>query len=150
MSTLPPPVSIPIVSLPSGGFVEFMPASQVTERSRRPIRTAMAKFSTDSHAKLRAADGDGAALAPDDFSAEEQELMYEINDLVAVAVIKSASFLPEGARCTVDDLQNQPAADYDKIIVAVSPLMQAIMSGVDFDPVPTAVDSGSPTLPSSD
>lgn len=89
----------------------------------------------------------GEDLAPTAFTPEDQELMFEINDLVATALVVKASFLDNSDRCTPDHVQDLPAADYDALVNAVGPLVGAVMSGVDFDPTP---DRSSPTPPSSE
>lgn len=137
------------VDLPSGAWAEFGPAHAITERSRRPIRTAMASFSSEAKAAMAAASDDSeSVLSPDFFTPADQELMFHINDLVAAALIVKASFLADGRRCTVDDVQDLPAADYDALVFAVGPMVGSVMSGVDFDPTPAGVES--PTAPSSE
>lgn len=134
------------VELPTGAWCTLRPAAGTTERQRRPIRLTMARLSPGAKAAMDAVDDDHP-LDQDALTPADIEVMYDINDLVAVALVDTASFLPDGARCTVDDILNLPGGDYDAVLEAVSPFIGAVMSGIDFDPTP---DRDSPTSASSE
>lgn len=106
----------------------------------------MARFSPTARKAMVEAGNDGK-IDEEAFTPEDQQLSYEINDLVTAAIIVEASFLQLGEECTVDHITSLRGADYDALQEQVSPAMGAIMSGVDFDPSP---DPTSPTVPSSE
>lgn len=124
------------VDLPSGAWVELHDTARVTERQRRPVRLALQRLSPEAIAYFDGAPdkSDGlallAALGPSD-----AEVMYEVNDLVAVNVIARASFVADGAVCTVDDVLNLAGSDYDAVLEATAPFIGAFM-GVDFETRP--------------
>lgn len=130
------------VALPSGAWLVLGPTSGVRERDRRPVRLAFARISAEGRDALST--GDGQRIAA--MSAADQEVMLDINDLVAAALTVEASWLQPGQRCTVDDLVDLPGRDYDAVVEAVGPLIGPFVAAVDFDPTP---DPSSPTPPSS-
>ena len=125
-------------TLPSGRTVEMQAASQVTERFRRPIVIRM-------QAIQAAAEKIAAVTSADEVPQAEVATMFEIGDLVAVALITACSWLP--GRPSADDLLDLTSADHDALLAECSPQIAAVLRGVDFDPTP---DRSSPTPPSSD
>lgn len=112
--------------LPSGAWVEFRDGSTLSERDRRPIRSK------------------GAMLDDDLAQSEKLQLMSELNDLAAAAMISSASFVPEFGRPTVDDILNLQAADYDALTLLMTPRLPAFLDGVNFEPNPDPKALGGP------
>lgn len=107
-----------------GGWISLRDAKRVKERDRRPI---MAKA-----ASLRASMTDEANL--DLIGA------YELNDLVAIALIESWSF---GETVSVEALTDLESTSYDAIQRVTAPLLSQLMPS--FEPTP---DAESPTGPS--
>jgi hypothetical protein len=107
-----------------GGWISLRDPKRVKERDRRPI---MAKA-----ASLRASMTDEANL--DLIGA------YELNDLVAVALIESWSF---GDTVSIEVLTDLESTSYDAIQKVTAPLLAQLMPS--FEPTP---DPDSPTGPS--
>lgn len=127
------------VELPSGRWVEFGPLSAITEKQRRPIRTLLGRLTPAARKLLGTGDVSIEAI-----SSEDQEIMYELHDLIAVGVITGYSWTD--GRLTADEYSEIPAADYDFLAEHVGSRIPSFLTGVDFDPTP---DRTSPTLPSS-
>lgn len=149
MTLLPPPAMGygERFELPSGGYFILKSSKVVTERQRRPLRSAMMRFSERARSVLQTL-SEGDDIPIDAFEPHDLDVMFEINDLAAAALIAEASFVPPGERCTADLVADQPGDDYDRIVGAIGPRMGELLKGsnVDFDPNP---DRSSPTLPSS-
>ena len=128
--------------LPSGGWIELRDPRLVTERRRRPVREAMVDLSPEIRVALES-EGDGETQLATMGSAD-LSVMSRINDLLAVGLITSASFLVDGQQVAADDLLDLPGADYDAVLQAVAPSIGAFM-GIDFDPGPPGDDAARPT-----
>lgn len=124
------------VELPSGAWVEMCDPTKITERQRRPVRLALQRLTPEAIAYFDGAPDQSDALALLSAIGEsDAQVMYDVNDLVAANVVTAASFLAEGARCTVDDVVDLEGLDYDALLVATAPFIGAFM-GVDFDTRP--------------
>jgi hypothetical protein len=133
------------LDLPSGGWFVIGSTKLITERQRRPVRVCMTKFSDQAQASMQ--NSEDGNIPMDALTPADLNLMFEINDLVATALIIKASFIPEGEKCTPELVCDLPGADYDAIVKAISPYVGFVMNGVDFDPT---LDRSSPTSPSSE
>lgn len=129
----------PRLELPSGRWVEFGPLSEISERQRRPIRVLMGTLTPDARRQLA-----GGDVALETITARDQELMYELHDLIAAGVITACSWTE--TRPTAAEIADLPAADYDFLAPHVGDRIPSFLTGVDFDPTP---DRASPTQPSS-
>ena len=116
------------VTLPSGAWVEFQDGATATEGQRRPLRKLGMRMDD-----------------PDSSTADEADIMVELTDLGASIMITRASFVPDGQKCTVDDIVGLLGRDYDALIGLVAPRLGAFLQGINFDPSP---DPKAPTEPS--
>ena len=106
-----------------GGWITLRDPKKVKERDRRPI---LAKAS-----QLRSS-----------MDSESVDLVgaYELNDLVAVALIEAWSW---DVPVSIESLTDLETASYDAIQRATAPMLSAMMPS--FEPTP---DPESPTVPS--
>lgn len=124
------------VELPSGAWVELCETTKVTERQRRPVRLALQRLTPEAIAYFDGSpDKSDAQALMAAITPADAEVMYDVNDLVAANVVATASFLVDGATCTVDDVLNLEGRDYDAVLAATAPFIGAFM-GVDFDTRP--------------
>jgi hypothetical protein len=86
--------------------VDLVDPRIVTERKRRPIKVAAAKFKQDQEAT------------------ESLAIYDEVHDLATVALVGAWSF---SAEVTVDALLDLPGGDIDEIRKIIEPLMPQLM-----------------------
>jgi hypothetical protein len=127
-------------------------ASKVPERMRRAVLLKLSEIPADVRETMDAIGRAKNADAPTD-ELETQlanlmgpavtSVMFELNDLVACALIESWA---SPAPVSVESLLDLPSADYDAIQTTVAPQFFAVVGGVDFDPNPDPSRS-TPTTP---
>lgn len=127
------------IDLPSGGWVELVERSQITERQRRAVRLSFISLSPEARGILEDKDS-----GPEEFantaSKADVEAMFAVNDVIAAASISAWSY-PPAPPLTPEQITDLPTSDYDFLLTATAPLGSAFF-GVDLSVSP---EPSSPT-----
>ena len=126
--------------LKSGGWVEVRALIDVTERQRRRARVALSGLSPAAKMAMNGGSTDDMVGA---FTANDSQLLYELNDIVAVEQIVAWSY---ETPVTTDSLLDLTGRDYEEILAITAGGVSAFF-GTDFGPTP---DPESPTQPSDE
>lgn len=119
------------LELPSGGWVEWRDPASVTEKQRRPFRMKMMALSKDAQAIMGTSLDEEALGRAMMANPADVELMWDISDIVAATMVATASFVPDGQTCTVDDITGLTGQDYEAVTAGAAPFV-GTFSGVDF------------------
>lgn len=130
------------ITLPSGKTAVLRDPKTVTERLRRPVQNAHAKWTSTETFKTmvvlsRAKKKDSDLTIPD----EDMALLDRLNDVTAVALVESWSYeFP----VSIDTLQDITGPDYDVLRTETAKSFSDLVTS--FAPTP---DPASPTEPSN-
>lgn len=127
-------------TLKSGGWVDLRALTDVTERQRRKARVTLSRLSSAAKMAMNGGSTDEMVGA---FTADDSQLLYELNDIVAVEQIVAWWY---DAPVTTDSLVDLPGRDYEEILALTAGGVSAFF-GTDFGPTP---DPESPTQPSDE
>lgn len=125
------------VTLSSGGWVELSEVA-VTERQRRKAMIILQRVSPEARAAL---DPDNAVEFSAVASADDMAAMYDLNDAIACEMIVAWSF-DAPMPVTPDSLGDLAGSDYNAILEAVTPALDAFMGVTNFR---TSPEPASPT-----
>ncbi len=127
-----------IVQLPDNAHALLRDPSQVSERLRRPIMSAVSRLASGVDVVGKSESEVGAEM----LASGGMDTMNEVNDLLVVALVESWSF-PQSV--SLEGVLDLPGATYDALRAAVSPHMTAMMP--DFSPQPDPAGA-TPSVPS--
>lgn len=134
------------VDLSGGEWADLRDFDLITERDRRKVRLGMMRLSQEGRKVMGS--GDAEAVA-DQLSADDAAVMFEVNDIIAAALVAEWSFkmaAGEALPISVEAVQALRGADYDKLQTAVAPAIGHFL-GLD---VGESADETSPTPPSNE
>lgn len=127
------------VDLPSGGWVELRDPDDITERQRRTVSLLMSELSPQAKQSLAGAADEAAAVAiVGETSRDDAEILFRMNDALAMVMIAGWSFDFPPLAETLPDI---PGRDYKAVLEAVAPFIGAVL-GLDTSPSP---EPASPT-----
>lgn len=127
------------VDLPSGAWIELRDPGDITERQRRTVMLVMSELSPQAKQSLASANDEASAIdAYGETSRDDSEILFRMNDALAIVMIVGWSFdFPPLA----ESLPDIPGRDYKAVLEAVAPFVGAIL-GLDISPSP---EPASPT-----
>ncbi|MHB8671100.1 MAG: hypothetical protein ACYDAD_11200 [Acidimicrobiales bacterium] len=115
------------VELSNGGWAELRPPSEVAERNRRKIQLAMFRVSAETREALATTGEDRVQAVSGALKAEDVGVLYEINDLLIVALVKAWSLQTPALPLTLETVGDLTGADYDALLKATSVHVSAMM-----------------------
>lgn len=116
--------------LPSGGWIQLIDIDKITERHRRTVRTAMIGLSPEMIDLLQTKNVKVEQVAAQ-VTREDANIMFEVNDAIAAAVIVDWSFDNPRPPLTASAIPDCAGEDYDTILAEAAKYAPAFF-GVNF------------------